>query len=254
MTSGSDIREAFGAAIPIMLGYAAIGIPCGILSASIGMNVWQVLIMCVLFYSGAGQFMIPNMWLAGSPIASIVLSVSLVNTRQMLYSASFAPRCRNVGRPLAFLFAATVTDESFGVNSARFEAGEWTVKKATLVNLCSQSSWTAFNVVGVLVGSAIPIPLAVASFAMTSIFICLVVVQKITPETICAIITAFVGVYVVKLLGLGGFAIVAGALLGVASALVLSRVRKAKPARRNGPDVQAGSADTPAGAVEEHRP
>lgn len=47
--------------------------------------------MSVLFYSGAGQFMIPNMWLAGAPIASIIASVSFVNTRQMLYSAAFAP-------------------------------------------------------------------------------------------------------------------------------------------------------------------
>ncbi len=79
-----------------MLGYAGIGIPCGILCASIGLNVWQVLIMCILFYSGAGQFMIPNMWLAGSPITSIVLSVSMVNTRQMLYSASQAKLTQNL--------------------------------------------------------------------------------------------------------------------------------------------------------------
>ena len=117
-----------------MLGYVAIGLPCGILSASIGLNALQVFIMCALFYSGAGQFMIPNMWLAGSPIASIILSVSFVNTRQMLYSAAFAPWCENVRKRLAFLFSATVTDESFGVNLQRFEQGGWSVQKATFVN------------------------------------------------------------------------------------------------------------------------
>ena len=64
----------------------AIGIPCGILEDSIGMNAVQVFFLSCMFYSGAGQFMIPNMWLAGSPLASIIASVSLVNTRQMLYS------------------------------------------------------------------------------------------------------------------------------------------------------------------------
>ena len=80
-----------------MLGYVAIGIPCGILSASIGLNALQVFLMCALFYSGAGQFMIPNMWLAGSPIASIIASVSFVNTRQMLresFKATFVLVCR----------------------------------------------------------------------------------------------------------------------------------------------------------------
>ena len=96
MVSSTHIRDSFKAALPIILGYAAIGLPCGILAASIGLNWLQVLIMCVLFYSGAGQFMIPNMWLSASPIASIVLSVSMVNTRQMLYSASLAQYCRDV--------------------------------------------------------------------------------------------------------------------------------------------------------------
>ena len=124
-----------------MLGYVAIGIPCGILSASIGLGPLQVFLLSLLFYSGAGQFMIPNMFLAGSSLASIVASVSLVNTRQMLYAASFALRCENVRKRLAFLFSATVTDESYGVNIAKFEEGDWSVGRATLVNLFSQSSW-----------------------------------------------------------------------------------------------------------------
>ena len=77
-----------------MLGYVAIGLPCGILSNSIGMNALQVFLMSALFYSGAGQFMIArNMWLAGSPMGAIIASVSLVNTRQMLYSADLLPPC-----------------------------------------------------------------------------------------------------------------------------------------------------------------
>ena len=113
-----------------MLGYVAIGLPCGILSNSIGMNALQVFLMSALFYSGAGQFMIPNMWLAGSPMGAIIASVSLVNTRQMLYSAAFAPMCRTAKKRLSFLFAATVTDESYGVNAAKFAEGGWSVDRA----------------------------------------------------------------------------------------------------------------------------
>ena len=241
MTRSAHIAEAFRAALPIILGYAAIGIPCGILCASIGMNALQVFIMCVLFYSGAGQFMIPNMWLSASPIASIVLSVSMVNTRQMLYSASLSRYCQNISRGLAFLFAATVTDESFGVNTGKWEAGQWDVRRATMVNLFSQSSWTIFNVLGVFVGNAISVPLAIASFAMTAIFICLAATQKMTPENMCAIAFAFAGVYVAKVCGLGGFSIVAGAILGVVAARVLSGVRR----RRMGERAVAGSGDAP---------
>ena len=210
-----------------MLGYVAIGIPCGILSASIGLNAFQVFLMCALFYSGAGQFMIPNMWLAGSPLASIILSVSFVNTRQMLYSAAFAPWCQKASKRLAFLFSATVTDESFGVNMRQFEEGGWSVARATLVNLCSQSSWTVSCVIGVFIGNALGIPLAIAAFAMTSIFICLLVTQELNAPNVVAAVCAAAGVFVCKLMGLAGPAIFVGALFGVACALVFCHLRRA---------------------------
>ncbi len=42
-----------------------------------------------------------------------------MNTRQMLYGASLSRYCESASKRLAFLFGATVTDESFGVNLAR---------------------------------------------------------------------------------------------------------------------------------------
>ena len=224
----TDLQASFTAALPIVLGYVAIGVPCGILCDSIGLNALQVFAMSVLFYSGAGQFMIPNMWLAGAPIASIIASVSFVNTRQMLYSAAFAPRCIGVRKRLAFLFAATVTDESYGVNTLKFEEGGWSVRRALFVNLFSCTSWTLSCTVGVLVGNAIGIPLAIASFAMTSIFICLLCTQKANVENVVAAAVAMLGVYVFKLVGLTGPAILLGAVAGVVAALCVSQVRLAR--------------------------
>ncbi len=226
MPSQEHIRQSLNAAFPIMLGYVAIGIPCGILCSSIGLDALQVFLLSALFYSGAGQFMIPNMWLAGAPIASIVASVSLVNTRQMLYSASFAKVCAKTRKRVSFLFAATVTDESYGVNMAKFEEGEWSVGRATMVNLFSQASWALSNVVGVLVGNAIGIPLAIASFAMTSIFICLLCTQKVTVANGIAVGVAMVGVFACKAVGLSGPAILIGAIAGVVAAMVFTRVRQ----------------------------
>ena len=172
--------------------------------------------------------MIPNMWLAASPIASIIASVSLVNTRQMLYSASFAPWCTGVSRKLAFWFAASVTDESFGVNMQKFLEGGWDVRKATLVNEMSHSSWTLSCVVGVFLGNALGIPLAIAAFAMTSIFICLLVSHKKSAANIVAAIGTAVGVVACKAVGLAGPAILVGAIIGVACAVIFSRVRRAR--------------------------
>lgn len=229
--SKAHIVDAFRAAIPVMLGYIGIGIPCGILSESVGMNALQVLLLSALFYSGAGQFMIPNMYLAGSPVASIVASVSFVNTRQMLYSACFAPDCKHAPKWLSFCFAASVTDETFGISTSRFAEGTWSVDRALMLNVFSQTSWLLSNVAGVLVGSAIDIPLPIAAFAMTSIFICLLVMQKRTSANIVAAACAMLGVAVCKIVGLTGPAILIGAVFGVIVALVFAHFHdKGRPA------------------------
>lgn len=207
--------DGLKAAWPIMAGYIVLGLPCGLLCQQAGMSWVMVLIMCVIFYSGAGQYMIPNMLLAGNPLLSIILSVSLVNTRQMLYGASLSRYCEAVSKRLTFLFGATVTDESFGVNLARFENGSWDVKRATVVNLCSQSSWTLACIAGALIGNLVSVPTAIASFAMTAIFICLLCMQQVNTTNIITVLVAVGGVALCKVVGLSGPAILLGALAGM---------------------------------------
>lgn len=223
MTNRTLILQAFKTAAPIMVGYLFLGIPCGILCHQVGMDALQVFLMSALFYSGAGQYMIPNMWLTGSPISAIVASVTLVNSRQLLYGASLSRFCDDVKKSLAFLFGATVTDESFAVNVIKLELGNWSIKGATLVNLFSQSSWALANVIGVLVGSLLSVPTALASFAMTSIFLCLLFSQRKTHANIAAGLVAALGVVLCKTIGLTGPAILIGALLGVAAGIIASR-------------------------------
>lgn len=219
------IRSALEAAAPIMLGYVAIGIPCGLLGVKSGLELWMIFLMSCTFYSGAGQFMIPNLLMAGTPLASIILSVSFVNTRQMLYSASFAPYMAKVSKALSFLFAATVTDESFGVNLERYNSEEpWDERKATLVNLFSMSSWTLSNVAGALIGEAITVPIAIASFAMTSIFICLFMGQPKTRTNLIVAAFTVAGVVFFKLIGIPGPAILLGALTGIAAGVASEAV------------------------------
>ncbi|MDR1714120.1 MAG: AzlC family ABC transporter permease [Coriobacteriales bacterium] len=218
------LKTAFTAALPIVLGYVVLGIPCGILGVQAGMSLVQIALMSLLFYSGAGQYLIPNLWLAGVPLGSIIASVSLVNMRQILYSASLSRYAEGVGKRLSLLFAATVTDESFGINLARFDdpkAG-WTVRQATAVNLFSLSSWTLSCLLGAWLGSLLQVPVALASFAMTSIFICLLFAQRFTRPTVVAALTAAVAVLLCKLAGLAGPAIIIGALTGIAAAMLVS--------------------------------
>ncbi|WP_455138407.1 AzlC family ABC transporter permease [Thermophilibacter sp.] len=224
----SDVRAALLAALPVMLGYIAIGIPCGAMAAEAGLSPVVAFVLSATFYSGAGQFMMASLALAGTPAPLMALSVSLVSTRQLLYSAALAPYARRAPRWLAALFAATVTDESFGVNLARFAdpAGGWDVGRATAVNLASMLSWALANAVGAAVGPALDVPTAIMSFGMTSIFVCLLVTQRWTRVTVVVAAVSAAAVAVLKALGAGSLAVVLAAVAGVGAGLVAGAARR----------------------------
>lgn len=226
MSVRSSLRPALSAALPIMLGYVSIGIPCGVLEAEVGLNPLMAFLVSASFYSGAGQFMMSSLALVGTPVLTMVASVSLVSTRQLLYSAALSPYLAGASRPLAALFAATVTDESFGVNLERFSTdGSWSAATATAVNLLSMFSWAFANALGALVGPALAIPTAIMSFAMTSIFVCLLVGQRWAARTVVVAVSAAASVVILKMLGAGSLAVLLGALVGVAAGMAWGAVR-----------------------------
>ena len=229
---GSSIGQAFRAALPVMIGYVALGVPCGILGAAAHMTLMQILLLSVFMYSGTGQYMIPNLFLAGMAPISLSATVTLVSSRQMLYGSALAEFFSGVRKSRLVLYAATVTDETFGVNIARFQAGMWTPKQAQAVNSFSHLSWTLSNLTGALLGAWLVIDTRIAAFAMTSLFICLLLSQHFDRSHVLALFASIAGVIICKLLGLGGPAILAGALLGIAVGFLDSR--RSKPTAGKG--------------------
>lgn len=221
-----DLRTCLALAAPVMLAYMSIGIPCGVMEAQAGFTPLMAFLFSATYYSGAGQFMVSGLWLSGVPIASILLSVSLVTTRQLLYSAAFAPYLGTEHRGKSLAFAALVTDETFGVNLDRFTTRtDWDLAHAQVVNVACMLSWALANCLGAVLGKLLDLPTDVMSFGITAIFICLLTSQITDSVTSCAAAVAASTVVLCKLLGLDGAAIFVGALVGVASGVIVGEVR-----------------------------
>ncbi len=219
-TVGRRLAHVFPHALPVVLAYLVIGIPCGVLEAQIGFGPLLALAFSSTFYTGAGQFMLPQMVLAGMPLPTTIASIVLVSSRQLLYSAGLAPYLGKGPRLDAFALAATVTDESFGVNLDRFagDAG-WDVRDGLLLNLLCMSAWALANAAGVLVGGMVSLPTALMSFGMTSIFVCLLLGQLRDGSIYVAALVSAPLVLVCKLAGLQGAAVLLGAAGGVVCGL-----------------------------------
>ena len=176
-TSRQHLRHGISAAWPICIGYIPIGLAFGVLADQAGIPFWAVGLMSMLVFAGSAQFIGVAMLTAGASAASIILTTFVVNLRHILMSSSLALHFRNVNRWFLTLFAYGITDESFAVNMARFRIGSWNKLSALSVNHITNCVWILSTVAGALVGQFIPQGAFGIDYALTAMFICLLVFQ-----------------------------------------------------------------------------
>lgn len=172
-----EVRDGAGAAWPICLGYAPIGLAFGVLAQKAGLQVWQVGMMSVLVFAGSAQFIAVAMLGAGASLSSIVATTFVVNLRHLLMSSSLAVYLRKVDRGFLSLLAYGVTDESFAVNLTRFRAGGWDRHRALFLNHAANLAWIVSTVAGAWAGEAVPAGSFGVDYALLAMFLCLLVFQ-----------------------------------------------------------------------------
>ena len=172
-----QLRDGTLAAWPICLGYFPIGLAFGVLAQQAGLPWWAVAMMSVLVFAGSSQFICVAMLASGASAAAIIFTTFVVNLRHTLMSSALAVHLSGVSRRFLALFAYGVTDESFAVNIARFREGKWDRRRALVVNQLANAVWFIATVTGCLVGQFVPQGALGIDYALTAMFICLLVFQ-----------------------------------------------------------------------------
>ena len=162
---------------PICLGYIPIGLALGVLAQQAGLPWWAVAMMSILVFAGSAQFICVAMLASGASITAIIFTTLIVNMRHALMSSALAVYLTGINRPFLSLFAYGITDESFAVNMAKFRNGNWDRWQALSVNHISNTVWIIATVVGSMVGQLVPPGAFGIDYALTGMFICLLVYQ-----------------------------------------------------------------------------
>lgn len=171
------IREGLAAAWPICLGFFPIGLSLGVLAQKGGLAPWQIGFMSLVVFAGGSQFIAMAMIGSGASLAAIVSTTFMVNLRHLLMSSALTVHFPGVSRRFLTLFAYGVTDESFAVNMARFNHGDWNRHSALVLNHVTNATWFFCTVAGAYVGQFIPTGSFGIDYALTGMFICLLVFQ-----------------------------------------------------------------------------
>ncbi len=173
----SWFRDGALAAWPICFGYIPIGLALGVLASQAGIPVWAVTMMSILVFAGSAQFICVAMLAAGASIWSIIFTTFVVNLRHFLMSSAVAVHLSGLSRWFLSFFAYGITDESFAVNMTRFRDKNWDHRRAITVNQLANLAWVSATTCGALIGQFIPTGAFGTDYALTAMFLALLLFQ-----------------------------------------------------------------------------
>lgn len=175
--SDGQFRDGAKAALPIVLGYLPVGIAFGALARKTGLTPFEAGSMSILVYAGASQFLAIEMISKSISWFPIVIATFFINLRHLLMSSTLSLHFKGHRLRTLGLLSAQLTDESFAL--AMSNPSKVSNRPSFLFGLqmISQTAWVAGSVGGALFGRLIDHKEYGIPFALSSLFICLLVIQ-----------------------------------------------------------------------------
>jgi 4-azaleucine resistance transporter AzlC len=174
---------AFKYSFPVLLGYIVIGIAFGLLLVDAGYPWWMSLVMGVAMYAGAGQYIAVGLFAAGAGLWEAALVQLVINARHMAYGVTMFKRFNAAG-PYKWYLIYALSDETFALLSSLPDEGDHNSRDRAafsrfmfLVSLLDQLYWIAGGVIGALLGTLIPFDFRGIGFALTALFVALMIEQ-----------------------------------------------------------------------------
>lgn len=173
----NSFKFAFRRSIPVMIGYFPVGIAYGILMANLGYNfLWSALSSLVV-YAGSLQMLMVSFLMHNIPIFTIAVTALLLNSRHIFYGISFVEKFKHYGFWKGFLIYS-MSDESYSLLCAYKDQAD--VNEKWVHIFCAGLIWfywVLFSGLGGLVGGLITFNTAGIDFALTALFVVILIEQ-----------------------------------------------------------------------------
>jgi 4-azaleucine resistance transporter AzlC len=230
-----DVMSGMAAAWPICLGYIPLGLTLGVLGQKAGLGALDMGIMSLFVFAGSAQFIAVSMILSGASTLSMIMTTFVINLRHLLMSSSLSLFLEGTRKKTLTAFAHTITDETFVINSEKFGQGSWNVRRAMALSYTAYASWVISTVAGAVTGRFIEENAFGMNYAMTAMFIILLVLQLKTPlHVVTAVISGLIAALSARYIPGNGYIII-GAVTAATLGVVIQNIIHDK--KSGGPDV-----------------
>lgn len=224
----SIVRKAFIATIPVMAGYLVLGLGFGIVLKTKGYGILWALIMSIFIYAGSMQYVAINLITGGASYLTIALTTLLVNARHLFYGISMIDRYKNTGKAKPYLIFA-LTDETYSLTCDKESEGNKKddTKYFFCVSVFDHIYWITGSVLGAALGAVLPFDTTGIDFALTALFVTIVVGQwKSTDNHVPAVIGIVATIISRVLFGASNFLIPAMIMIAVSLMALRGRLER----------------------------
>lgn len=176
------LRYAFRHSIPIFISYIPVALAYGVLMQNCGYNfIWTG--ACSIFVlTGSLQYLMVTFFAGGVSLATVAVMSFLLNSRHIFYGLSFIEKFRSFG-PWKYFLIYTLTDENYSLHCSHdFDADVNEKQAFVLTALLTVSYWICLSILGALIGSIIPFDTTGIDFALTALFIVILIEQILSAD------------------------------------------------------------------------
>lgn len=151
----NDIKTGIKDGLPIFLGYFTTALAFGLLTRTSGLTFVEGVLVSITNYAGSGQFLMMNLYNAGTFLLGIALSVFFINSRYIFMAASLATKLENPRSiPGRIMVGFGTTDEVFAVASFKGEKVSYAYMAGLIFT--SYAGWVGGTACGYIAGSFLP--------------------------------------------------------------------------------------------------
>jgi 4-azaleucine resistance transporter AzlC len=220
-----QFRLGLAKTLPVVLGVIPFGIAYGILAVQGGLTIGETLLMSLVVFAGASQFMAAGMFQSGVGGPTIVLSTFLINVRHLIMGLSLSPYLSEMQPWWQRMLAFGMVDESYMTTITHYrEQGEPQGNPHFLLaaGLLMYVTWFAASLVGAVASHSISDPLKWGlDFAMPATFLTMLLPQLVSRRLLAVVAVAAVAAVAAFVLIPGKWYIIIAVVAGTVTGVIL---------------------------------
>lgn len=163
--------------LPLLIPVVPFGIILGAIGVELGFSPLETFATSFIIFGGASQILFLQLLSGGASSLITITSTFVVNSRHLLYGASFSEYLKNLSLGWKILLSYLLTDEAFAVSNIYFEKNKDNKLKHYYFLGSGFSLWFIWQIstlIGIFLGSFVPDKLGLA-YAIPLTFIALLV-------------------------------------------------------------------------------